>query len=106
MVVADADIGAPAHEERRRLDPAKTGGEVERRPPASVAGIDLRAAAKEERRCGFGPEGRRGVQRCLTGRVAHPDVRAAGEQEFGDARSGVRVPRPEQRRRVVASLGR
>ena len=61
-------------EERRRLDPAKTGGEVERRLAGRVAGIDLRAAAKEDAQVRFGPEGRRGVQRCLTGQVAHPDV--------------------------------
>ena len=56
LVVADADIGAAAHQERRRLDPAKTGGEVERRPAGRVAGIDLRPAAKEEPDAGSVPK--------------------------------------------------
>ena len=48
VVVADADIGATADEERRRLDAAKTGGEVERRLAGRVAGIDLLAVVKED----------------------------------------------------------
>jgi hypothetical protein len=49
LVVADADIGAAADEERRRLDPANAGGEMERRLAGRVAGINFGSSGSSVR---------------------------------------------------------
>ena len=48
MPVASGHIGPSAHEERRLVEMAKAGGDVERRESIPVARIDLGAAVKED----------------------------------------------------------
>ena len=94
-VVGDADISAPAHQERELVDPGGNGGAVQRRLTSRVAGVNLSPLVKEDAEVRFVPVGRSNVQWRPAILVARPDIGAAVKQEFGNARVRVRVPGPK-----------
>ena len=98
MPVASGHIGASAHEERRLVETAKAGGDVERRESNPVRASISAPPSRRTAQVRLVPEDRGEVQRRLPIPVSQPGVGASGKQVFGDGRVPPPMRRLEQER--------